>query len=121
MIDNHGELRKPTLESSEFARFRAEIAFRQDRKTRKKQNKLSLTTRKKRKPVSSCRENAYKKNFSTLILLISDNFLHFDSDKKKTKMTFKHRKTDLKINFLVVWQLCDKKKDRFYFSTFKTV
>ena len=61
MIDNHGELRKPTLELSEFARFRAEIAFRQDRKTRKKQNKLSLTTRKKRKPVSSCRENAYKK------------------------------------------------------------
>jgi len=44
-----------------------------------------LTTRKKRKPVSSCRENAYKKNFSTLILLISDNFLHFDSDKKKEK------------------------------------
>ena len=88
MIDNHGELRKPTLELSEFARFRAEIAFRQDRK---KQNKLSLTTRKKRKPVSSCRENAYKKNFSTLILLISDNFLHFDSDKKKTKMTFKRR------------------------------
>ena len=91
MIDNHGKLRKPTLELSEFARFRAEIAFRQDRKTRKKQNKLSLTTRKKRKPVSSCRENAYKKKNSTLILLISDNFLHFDSDKKKTKMTFKRR------------------------------
>jgi len=50
-----------------------------------KQNKLSLTTRKKRKPVSSCRENAYKKKKSTLILLISDNFLHFDSDKKKEK------------------------------------
>ena len=77
MIDNHGELRKPTLESSEFARFRAEIAFRQDRKTRTnktKQNKLSLTTRKKRKPVSHCRENAYKEVFSTSVLLISTTF-----------------------------------------------
>jgi GTPase involved in cell partitioning and DNA repair len=50
-----------------------------------KQNKLSLTTRKKRKPVSSCRENAYKEKISTLILLASTTFLHFDSDKKKEK------------------------------------
>ena len=73
MIDNNGKLGKSTLEFSEFARFRAEIAFLQDRKD-KKQNKLSLTTRKKRKSVSSCRENAYKEKISTLILLVSTTF-----------------------------------------------
>ncbi|MDR3653207.1 MAG: hypothetical protein P4L34_09590 [Paludibacter sp.] len=55
----------------------------ENRLTKPEKNKLSLTTRKKRKPVSSCRENAYMENFSTLILLDSTTFLHFDSDKKK--------------------------------------
>ena len=43
---------------SEFVRQRAESGWRANLTKRKKRNTNSLTTRKKRKPVSGCRESA---------------------------------------------------------------
>ncbi len=63
MIDNNGKLRKPTLESSEFARFRAEIAFRQDRKTRKTKQTLSDNSKKEKTRFELSRECLQGKNF----------------------------------------------------------
>ena len=66
---------------TDFSRCRAEIGW----KNKRKKNKLSLTTRKKRKPISSCRENVYTENFSTLILLTSTVFCISTTRKKKEK------------------------------------
>ena len=44
-------------------------------KKKRTKNKLSMTTRKKRKPVSSCRENAYRKVLDTSTFRISTTFL----------------------------------------------
>lgn len=75
MIDNEGELRKSTFESSEFARLRAEIAFRQGRKTRNHRNVIV---------------NAIGKNDLQHILDLADIYHNENMDKLISELINKH-------------------------------
>ena len=54
---------------------------------KKRQNKLSLTTRKKRKPVSSCREKWLNEKFFRLRFAHFDNFFAVRQRQKERKTT----------------------------------